>query len=247
MCTGSKPTKTSLIGLDETETPYRIGLDQALKPSLLKTLIDPEKKATVAVVGASHSAILVLRNLYNIASSTHPHLRIKWFTRHPLRYAVEKDGWILRDNTGLKGEVATWAEKNLEEDKLPSSDVSKYLTKVVTPKDPAGEAEANKEHMIGCDYVVQAIGFKPDTSLRLSVNGITSPNGNSRFYPHALDYNHETGAFADKVGKKIPGLYGAGIAYPERVVDPEGNVEFAVGLWKFMSYLKRVVPNWTKN
>jgi hypothetical protein len=28
------------------------------------------------------------------------------------------------------------------------------------------------------------------------------------------------------------------------VVDPEGNVEFAVGLYKFMNYLKRVVPNW---
>jgi hypothetical protein len=59
-----------------------------------------------------------------------------------------------------------------------------------------------------------------------------------------LVYDHETAEFTDKQGKKIPGLYGAGIAYPEKVVDPEGNVEYAVGLAKFMKYLKRVVPNW---
>ena len=57
-------------------------------------------------------------------------------------------------------------------------------------------------------------------------------------------YNHETAEFSDKEGNTIPGLYGAGIAYPEKVVDPEGNVEYAVGLAKFMKYLKRVVPNW---
>jgi hypothetical protein len=28
----------------------------------------------------------------------------------------------------------------------------------------------------------------------------------------------------------IPGLFGAGIAFPERVVDPHGNEEYAVGV-----------------
>ena len=58
------------------------------------------------MIGASHSAILVLRNLYNLASTTHTKLRIKWLTRHALRYAEERDGWIFQDNTGLKGDVA---------------------------------------------------------------------------------------------------------------------------------------------
>jgi len=35
-----------------------------------------------------------------------------------------------------------------------------------------------------------------------------------------------------------------GIAFPESVTDPEGNKEMAVGLWKFMRYLKRIVPDW---
>jgi hypothetical protein len=42
------------------------------------------------------------------------------------------DGWIRRDNTGLKGEVATWAKENLEEDRLPFSPVNKVLDKVNT-------------------------------------------------------------------------------------------------------------------
>lgn len=93
-----------------------IHLDTALAPSKLQTLFDPSSPATVAVIGASHSAILVLRNLYKIANTSHPNLRIKWFTRNKLRYAVKMDGWILRDNTGLKGEAAEWARQNLEED-----------------------------------------------------------------------------------------------------------------------------------
>lgn len=43
---------------------------------------------------------------------------------------------------------------------------------------------------------------------------------------------------------KVPGMYGAGIAWPERVKDPHGNVEFAVGFKKFMKFVKRVSPAW---
>jgi hypothetical protein len=112
---------------------------------------------TVGVIGASHSAILVLRNLYILASTSHPSLRIKWFTRHPLRYAEEMDGWIRRDNTGLKGAVATWAKDNLEEDKLPTSDVHNYLEKIFSTAEQQEEVYA--DHIPTCDFVVQAIGF----------------------------------------------------------------------------------------
>ncbi len=49
-----------------------------------------------------------------------------------------------------------------------------------------------------------------------------------------------------KTGVIAHGLYGCGIAYPERVVDRVGNVEYNVGLWKFIQYLDRVVPVWTR-
>lgn len=230
LCTGSNPISTPLpiTGLKKLE------LDPALKPSHLKQVLSPDEELTVAVIGASHSAILVLRNLYNLASSTHPQLRIRWFTRHPLRYAEERDGWILRDNTGLKGDVAVWAKENLEEDVLPSSTVSKYLSKLATTRER--EQDDYKRYLPGCTHVVQAIGYKRNEIPALTRNG----------KPVLPVYDNRTGGFADEKGKKVNGLFGAGIAWPERVVDPEGNAEHAVGLWKFMSYLQRVVPCWVK-
>ncbi|KAH8684585.1 pyridine nucleotide-disulfide oxidoreductase-domain-containing protein [Tricladium varicosporioides] len=231
LCTGSSPATGPL----PIKSIQEIGLDPALQPSLLTTLLPTDLPITVGVIGASHSAILVLRNLYNLASATHPKLQVKWFTRHPLRYAEERDGWIKRDNTGLKGEVATWAKENLEDDRLPGSDVNNHLEKVITSKEK--EQEQYSEHLRKCTHVIQAIGFKRNEMPSLKRNGKELETM----------YNDRTGAFDDSDGKKVHGLYGAGIAWPERVTDPEGTVEHAVGLWKFMAYLKRVVPNWSPN
>ncbi|TVY41290.1 hypothetical protein LSUB1_G002225 [Lachnellula subtilissima] len=228
LCNGAAPTTGPL----PVKNIQEIGLDPALKPSLIAEILPADKDLTVGVIGASHSAILVLRNLYNLASTSHPKLRIKWFTRHPLRYAEEKDGWILRDNTGLKGAVATWAKENLEEDVLPSSDVSRFLKKVSTTKEK--EQETYLAHLPSCTHVVQAIGFMHNELPVLEREGEKLK----------IVYDHETGGFGEKEGKRVRGLYGAGIAWPERVTDPEGNVEMAVGLAKFMKYLKKVVPEW---
>ncbi|KAH0135786.1 hypothetical protein KCU86_g25381, partial [Aureobasidium melanogenum] len=84
LCTGSSPTNQQLPV--EVADLSALDLDHALSPTLLAKAI-PNEPTTVAVIGASHSAVLVLINLYNLASTTHPDLRIKWFTRHPLRYA----------------------------------------------------------------------------------------------------------------------------------------------------------------
>jgi hypothetical protein len=59
------------------------------------------------------------------------------------------------------------------------------------------------------------------------------------------EFDYESGGFVDGEGRVLRGLYGAGIAFPERVVDPYGNVEYAVGLYKFMKFVKRVCPMWT--
>ncbi|CZT45920.1 uncharacterized protein RSE6_06277 [Rhynchosporium secalis] len=228
LCTGSAPTKRPLPvdGLKD------IGLDPALNPPLLAKLISKTSNQTVGVIGASHSAILVLRNLYNLAQSTHPNLKVLWFTRHSLRYAEERDGWIFRDNTGLKGAVATWAKENLEEDVSASSDVSKYITKINTHTD---EEEAYKRHLPTCTHVVQAVGFRQNKLPMLTRNG----------EEFKAVYNNRTAEFTDEKGEEVKNLYAAGIAWPEQVTDPEGNVEHAVGLAKFMNYLKRVVPQWS--
>lgn len=233
LCTGSSPNSQALPV--EIPNSQPLELDYALSPSILAKEL-PKEPMTVAVIGASHSAVLVLINLFNLASTTHPDLRIKWFTRHPLRYAEYMDGWILRDNTGLKGAAATWARENLEPEKFGSSPASKYIEKIEYAKD--NEVETYEKHLPSCQRYVQAIGYMRDPIPTLKKEGAGT---NADITPN---YIHETGGFEDAEGKKIPGLYGAGIAWPERVTDPYGNVEYAVGFWKFMKYIKRVVGDW---
>ena len=189
------------------------------------------------MIGASHSAILALLNLFDLARSTHPHLRVKWFTRHALRYAEPKDGWILRDNTGLKGLAAYFARQQLEDETLPKSDAGRFITKIDCGGGAEREQKQLETHLPSCSHLVQAVGFTRDPLPELSIDGMPL---NDR-----LRFDAESGGFSTaEDGRVVRGLFGAGIAFPERVVDPYGNVEFAVGFWKFMRFLKRVCPQW---
>jgi hypothetical protein len=239
MCTGSSPNNSPLPvtipGL------YNLDLDCALSPTLLATTLSALGPTSIAVIGASHSAILVLMNLYNFARTSKPDLRITWLTRHKLRYAEHRDGWILRDNTGLKGEAAEWARNNLEPDTMPNSDVSKYVTKVAY--EAGAEKETYEQHLKGMDFYVQAIGYSRDPipKLKTSEGRTIEP-----VFDHENGHFEYTGKGSNGEGKlqKLPGLFGAGIAWPARVVDPEGNVEYAVGFFKFMKHIKKVVGTW---
>jgi hypothetical protein len=62
-------------------------------------------------------------------------------------------------------------------------------------------------------------------------------------------FDHDRGVFrygSEKEGDVVPGLMGAGIAFPERVVDRKyGHEEFNVGFFKFMKAVKKwVVSDW---
>ncbi|KAH7033034.1 pyridine nucleotide-disulfide oxidoreductase-domain-containing protein [Microdochium trichocladiopsis] len=270
-CTGASPTLVQLPAADSatflpspTSRPKLLELDTALKPSLLATSLFPASSTasssapqiTVGVIGASHSAILVLMNLYNLAahSPAHANLRVRWFSRVPadksLKYAVYKDaGWILYDNTGLKGRAADFARENLDnQEVLARSPVGKIVERIDCSGGRDNEAAAFRKYLVGsttgthggCDYVVQAVGFTTDPlPSMLQANSTSDKNIISPLF------DHETGAFHNKnTGEVLPGLHGAGIAFPERVVDPEGNVEHAVGFYKFVKFLKRAVPQW---
>ncbi|KAI0970735.1 hypothetical protein F4678DRAFT_100983 [Xylaria arbuscula] len=248
LCTGSAPVSKPLPIIEkiDQQSLSPVDLDVALTPSILATTFDPAANTTVAVIGASHSAILVLMNLVSLASSSHPHLRIKWFTRNKLRYAEYMDGWILRDNTGLKGQAAEWARQNLDDETFSNSPVSKVITKVWT----AGKEEAAYRAVFpGCTHIVQAVGYARNPLPRLEV--IEKDGGPAK--PLQVVYDNLSGRFYNQDGSKtgpegkyVPGLFGAGIAFPERVTDPHGNVEYAVGFWKFMKFVKKVVPAWVK-
>lgn len=77
-----------------------------------------------------------------------------------------------------------------------------------------------------CDKVIYAVGFEKRTNIVIGDYEDTKHN------PY--------------VGIIGPGLFGFGIAYPELKADPFGSVESQVGLWKFMTYLNRVLPVWFK-
>ncbi|KAI0517329.1 hypothetical protein F5B22DRAFT_635946 [Xylaria bambusicola] len=247
LCTGSRPVSTTLPGTENIQNLSPIDLDVALMPSALVTIFDPAARTTVAVVGASHSAILVLMNLVNLASSSHPHLRIKWFTRNKLRYAEYMDGWILRDNTGLKGQAAEWARQNLDDEAFPNSPVNQFIKKVWTS---GREEEVYKQELPECTHIIQAVGYARNPLPRLEV--IEKDGGDAKSLQ--VEYDNLSGRFFKQDGAKlenekkyVPGLFGAGIAFPERVTDPHGNVEHAVGFWKFMKFVKKVVPEWIKS
>eukprot|EP01112_Ceratiomyxa_fruticulosa_P017670 TRINITY_DN5551_c0_g1_i1.p1 TRINITY_DN5551_c0_g1~~TRINITY_DN5551_c0_g1_i1.p1 ORF type:complete len:359 (-),score=68.08 TRINITY_DN5551_c0_g1_i1:64-1140(-) len=53
----------------------------------------------------------------------------------------------------------------------------------------------------------------------------------------SLDYDEYTGIIA-------PGLFGVGIGFPQAKVDRFGHLEFRVGLWKFLDYLKKINNIW---
>ncbi|KAJ3493955.1 hypothetical protein NLG97_g4392 [Lecanicillium saksenae] len=250
LCSGSRPIDTIPPNLRNNTGSQlaNLDLDTALKPTLLAKTLDPNTPATIGVVGASHSAILVLLNLYNLAATSHPHLRIKWFSRHKeLRYAKPMDGWILYDNTGLKGDAAQWARENLEEATFHASPASQVITKLFTGTGP-GEQQVYQDQLPQCTHLVQAIGYQRDPLPLLSAVERAESE------PLTLPINHDgiSGRFFATQDQDsgsasfIPGLFGAGIAFPERVTDPAGNVEHAVGFWKFMRFLQRVVPQWVE-
>ncbi|EXJ90437.1 hypothetical protein A1O1_03538 [Capronia coronata CBS 617.96] len=231
LCTGSAPA-TENPSLPAGLTLKHIHLDDALSRDGLRRELPSDEGVTIGVVGSSHSAIVVLMNLYELATTSHPRLRIKWFTRRTLVYAEYMDGWILRDNTGLKGASADFARAHLEDEALKTSPVARYLEKV----DCSGnDADVYQTQLPKCSHLVQAIGYNRNPLPSLFVDDRPLEK---------LAYDGSTGSFQNEQGQYVPGLHGAGIAFPEKVVDPAGNVEHAVGMWKFMKYLEKVVPLW---
>ncbi|KKY18557.1 hypothetical protein UCRPC4_g04893 [Phaeomoniella chlamydospora] len=236
LCTGSHPSTlpAPVYNLAMTKLP----LETALTPSNLVTMLP--KDAIVAVVGGSHSAILVLLNLFNLASTTHPHLQVRWFRRKSLKYAEYKNGWILHDNTGLKGCAASFARNYLEDDAIYASEATKYISTFDCYGDVASEEQLYAKHLPGCTHIISAIGF-----TRNAVPTLT--RGGDPIETFSLIYNNVTGYFSTLKGGTVPALFGAGIAFPELVTDCLGNKELNVGMWKFMKFLKRAIPEWLKN
>lgn len=175
-------------------------------------------------------------NLYEIAKQYPEQIRIRWFPRsETLKYAEQRDGYILNDNTGLKGRAAEFARTNLDGDALATSPAGEFIERHVLLGSKDDQQKTLSSGLKGCAYLVQAIGY---TRGKLPSTVV----GGREVTEEGLRVNPRTGA----LGEDGDGLYGAGIAFPEEVDTPEGGREMAVGMWKFMNYLKRVVPEWVE-
>jgi cation diffusion facilitator CzcD-associated flavoprotein CzcO len=224
MCTGSTP-----ISCPPSPAPHEahpsvqvMHLDVALYPSKLKPLLASEK--VVAVVGSSHSAVLCVKNVVEQGG------KVVHLTRHPLMYAADMPGgWILRDNTGLKGIAANWARTYLENSK------SAEQVGVTQVKLGADEAATYAQYLPTCAYVVYAIGFK-----NRQIPTFILPQDGKAIQTTTVEHCPKTGMLTVG-GSKLQRARGFGIAFPEQVVDPHGNVETSVGMWKFMRYVQEVV------
>lgn len=225
LAVGSHPRPNSLADRYPHISP--LDLDTTLKPSALKDAVP--RGSRVAVVGSSHSAILALKNLQEL-----PEVEVVNFYRSKLLYAEYKDGWILYDNTGLKGVAATWAREVLAGEKPPAN-----LRRINLKQDNRSEQQIYDEELKNCTHLVSAIGYDINALPRIVVDEVTVEP----------EFDPLTGRFRKAKGGKelLPGLFGAGIAYPERVTDKAGNVESAVGWFKFGKAVKKWSPEWVAN
>ncbi len=82
-----------------------------------------------------------------------------------------------------------------------------------------------QHHLPHCNKAIYAVGFERRV---MDIDGLGK-----------LEYNPYNGIIA-------PGLFGLGIAFPQAKLDRFGNLEYRVGLWKFMDYLSTILPIWMR-
>jgi thioredoxin reductase len=221
---GSHPKKWDPATKKDLAFLQQVDLETCLTPSEVKKVV-PEG-SVVGVIGSSHSAVLAMKNLYEI-----PGVRIVNLYRSPLLYAEYKDDWILYDNTGLKGIAADWSKEILE------NPDPRRITRINTKAEDTSFGFLQRI-LKDCTHLVAAVGYvhNPRPSI-----GIPPYSANCSIW-----FDPDTGKIKAN-GLPVPGLYGVGIAWPERVIDKAGNIESAVGWFKFMKFVKRVGPQWAKS
>ena len=86
------------------------------------------------------------------------------------------------------------------------------------------DEEAQNTYLPECDKIIYAIGFERNP---------------------LPDFHGTTfSMYDDKTGVIVPGLFGIGIAFPEKATDSVGNREYLVGVNSFQSYAQRIIPYW---
>lgn len=140
LATGAVPSSLNYPGVEVV--PFDIAIDK----ERLANSIDPSH--TYAVFGSSHSAIIIIRYLIDLGVK-----KVINFYRSPCRYAIDLGDWVLFDNTGLKGQTATWARQHI--DGILPPNLVRYNT-----------SEPNIARFLPeCDKVIYAVGFEKRNNI----------------------------------------------------------------------------------
>ncbi|WVQ95747.1 hypothetical protein IAU59_002846 [Kwoniella sp. CBS 9459] len=274
LCTGSHPiVPDPPIHAKVAPNLKVLDLDECMLKSKLPTLLKQDRSKgnpspststfpsqnVVAVIGNSHSGVLVCRNLYEV-SQEQPEIDIKIlnFRRRGIKYAEYREDGIVYDNTGLKGATADWAKMVMDNPDHPPSSIEQIDL-------GDDEDKVYEQRLKECTHIIYAIGYEANTYPALylgdrkqgkqdgGVNGHAHASNAQKHAPDdkrridtKLEFDQHTSGF--KVdGQSVKGLYGLGIAHPEETEDPEGHVEAAVGVAKFFKFAQRVQDHWVSN
>lgn len=206
LATGARPRK--IFPPIQYQDIQEIPANTAFILSELCQFLEQQKEVkTVAVIGSSHSAALAAMHLLQLGYKVKQFLNKKYLFAAP---AISSEGisFTQYDNTGLKGEVAQFTRTLLEESNQFSSKISYQLQQ---------NSAAFNYSLQDCSHFVAAIGYEATPSLL--VDGLSL---------HDLKHNDQSTEFHDK-----PGLFGIGIAFPQRKQALSGESELAVGIGKF--------------
>lgn len=166
----------------------------------------------VAVIGSSHSAALATMHLLKAG------IPVKQFMNKEYKFAAPAIGphgekYTMFDNTGLKGDVALFTRQLL-------NDVnSEYQQKLMfhIGKDREDITQLLEANLFDCTHAIAAVGYQPSATLR--INNIP-----------LSEYQHDSKT-TEIIG--VNGVFGIGIAFPEKKQAISGEIEFAVGVGKF--------------
>eukprot|EP00834_Sanchytrium_tribonematis_P008613 NODE_1071_length_2338_cov_0.438589.p1 type:complete len:397 gc:universal NODE_1071_length_2338_cov_0.438589:1424-234(-) len=200
-----------------SESTKKIPIIKAMTGKLKKT-----KK--YIVVGNSHSAMLVLRNLHRNGVRAE---NVNVFHKSDDKYVIatqNEDGTIKNALRGLKGEASKFATEILDK-------------KVWFPK--FEQIQGNVDYASDIkdfDYIIYAIGFQP-APIPITYDG-------EELNAQDLRLNKETMKL--EIQEKQLDFYGLGIAYPQRI-DDEGHSVALAGLSSVAKSSKEIVKNLLEN
>jgi hypothetical protein len=252
LSTGSHPSRLDL------HTPYPdmsvLDLDQVMVLSSLPSLLPSDRKSVVGIIGNSHSGILAAMNLWTVASSSNVgdttsnqkknkeenqrDLKIINFQRREILFAEYREDGIVWDNSGLKGRTAEWARKHMLNSTRKGESESKdgIITQIRFDLSPNSERDIYKQYLPQLTHLIYAVGYDRNPLPPITINSTKIKDEELEFDMHSSGFHYD--------GKRVKGLYGTGIAFPEETEDPEGHVEAAVGFGKFVKFAERVKGEW---